>query len=98
MFKAEERWLEMVIIEVYKIKDYLGKVNKKQRFPLSSKIRSKHTKWNYQATGLKQKEVLFHTLNNEIVEYITQDACKAKTIHEFKKKLYKLTEKRSMTG
>lgn len=62
----------------------LGKVNKDQQFRLSSNIRSEDTKWNYQATGLKQKEVLFHTLHNEIVEHITQDACKAKTINEFK--------------
>jgi len=30
------------------------------------------------------------------VEHITQDACKAKTINEFKKKLYKLMEEKSM--
>lgn len=43
LFKPEERWLEKAIIEVYKIKDYLGKVNKEQQFPLSSIIRSKDT-------------------------------------------------------
>lgn len=62
--------MERPVTEVYKIKDCLGKVNKELWFPLSSNIRSKDTKWNYQTTGLKQKEVLFHTLHNEIVKHI----------------------------
>jgi len=76
----------------------LGKVNREQQLPLSSNIRSKDIKWNYQTTGLKQKEVLFHKLHNEIVEHITQDACKAETINEFKKKLYKLMEEGPLMG